>query len=62
MVAEQYRKLRDVLGDDTLRRVLDLKLEGYEREEIAARLGCTVRTVTRKLDVIRQTWLREGPV
>jgi ECF sigma factor len=33
--------------------------EGYEREEIAARLGCTVRTVTRKLDVIRQTWLRE---
>jgi DNA-directed RNA polymerase specialized sigma24 family protein len=59
MVAEQYRSLRDVLGDDSLRQVLDLKLEGYEREEIAARLGCTVRTVTRKLDVIRQTWLRE---
>jgi DNA-directed RNA polymerase specialized sigma24 family protein len=61
MVAEQYRRLRDVLGDDTLRRVLDLKLEGYDREEIAARLGCTVRTVTRKLDVIRQTWLRDDP-
>jgi DNA-directed RNA polymerase specialized sigma24 family protein len=59
IIAEQYRKLREELGDNSLRQVLDLRLEGYEREEIAARLGCTVRTVTRKLDVIRQTWLRE---
>jgi DNA-directed RNA polymerase specialized sigma24 family protein len=57
LVAEQYRRLRDALGDDSLRQVLDLRLEGYDREEIAARLGCAVRTVTRKLDVIRQTWL-----
>jgi DNA-directed RNA polymerase specialized sigma24 family protein len=59
LVAEQYRRLRDGLGDDTLRRVLDLRLEGYSREEIAERLGCAVRTVTRKLDVIRQAWLGE---
>jgi DNA-directed RNA polymerase specialized sigma24 family protein len=58
MFADECRRLRDKLGDDTLRAVLDLKLEGYENEEIAARLGCTVRTVVRKLDVIRQTWLR----
>ncbi|MGP0068028.1 MAG: ECF-type sigma factor [Isosphaeraceae bacterium] len=57
MVIEQYQSLRDRLEDDTLRQVLDLRLEGYDREEIAARLGCAVRTVTRKLDVIRQTWL-----
>ena len=57
MVAEQYRRLRASLGDDSLRQVLDLRLEGFDREEIAARLGCAVRTVTRKLDVIRQTWL-----
>ncbi|SRR5579883_486690 len=57
LVAEQYRRLRDALGDDSLRQVLDLRLEGFDREEIAARLGCAVRTVTRKLDVIRQTWL-----
>jgi DNA-directed RNA polymerase specialized sigma24 family protein len=57
LVAEQYRRLRAALGDEGLRQVLDLRLEGYDRKEIAARLGCTVRTVTRKLDVIRQTWL-----
>jgi DNA-directed RNA polymerase specialized sigma24 family protein len=57
MVAEEYERLRDALDDDVLRRVLDLRLEGHDRREIAARLGCTVRTVTRKLDLIRQTWL-----
>jgi DNA-directed RNA polymerase specialized sigma24 family protein len=61
MVIEQYRRLRDGLGDDMLRQVLDLRLEGYDREEIAARLGCAVRTVTRKLVVIRQTWLENEP-
>ena len=61
MVIEQYHSLRDGLGDDTLRQVLDLRLEGYDREEIAGRLGCAVRTVTRKLDVIRQTWLENEP-
>ncbi len=57
LVAEKHLRLRDTLGDDSLRQVLDLRLEGHEREEIAARLGCAVRTVTRKLDVVRQTWL-----
>ena len=57
MVAERYRRLREALGDDSLRQVLDLRLEGYNRAEIAAALGCAERTVTRKLDVIRWTWL-----
>jgi DNA-directed RNA polymerase specialized sigma24 family protein len=57
MVIEQYRRLRGALANDTLRQVLDLRLEGYDREEIAARLGCAVRTVTRNLDLIRQAWL-----
>jgi hypothetical protein len=61
MVIEQYRWLRAELEDDMLRQVLDLRLEGYDREEIASRLGCAVRTVTRKLDVIRQTWLENEP-
>jgi DNA-directed RNA polymerase specialized sigma24 family protein len=58
LVADQYRRLRDGLGDDSLRQVLDLRLEGYLQEEIAARMGCALRTVARKLDVIRETWLR----
>jgi DNA-directed RNA polymerase specialized sigma24 family protein len=59
MLVEQYERLRTELGDDMLRRVLDLRLEGYDREEIAAKLGCAVRTVTRKLDVIRQALLEK---
>src|SRR5262249_17818616 len=46
MIAEQYRQLRDELGDESLRQVLDLRLEGHTREEIASRMGCAVRTVT----------------
>jgi DNA-directed RNA polymerase specialized sigma24 family protein len=57
MVAEEHRRLRDTLGNAALRRVLDLRLEGYTREEIAKQMGCAVASVKRKLDVIRQTWL-----
>jgi hypothetical protein len=62
MVAEQYRKLRDALGDDALREVLDLRLQGYGRAEIAARQDCVERTVTRRLDVIRRIALEEDIV
>jgi RNA polymerase sigma factor (sigma-70 family) len=57
-VVEQYRRLRDGLRTEDLRQVLDLRLEGYTREEIAERLGCAERTVKRKLDLIRETWLQ----
>ena len=57
LVAEEYRRLRSRLADDSLRLVLDMSLEGYGRAEIAQRMGCTVKTVARKLDVIRTVWL-----
>ena len=44
--------------DRGARQVLDLRLEGYTREEIAERLGCAERAVRRKLDVIREAWLQ----
>jgi DNA-directed RNA polymerase specialized sigma24 family protein len=53
MLADEYRSLREGLGDESIRRVFDLRMEGHSREEIAARLGCAVRTVARKLDLIR---------
>jgi DNA-directed RNA polymerase specialized sigma24 family protein len=59
MVIDEYRRLRGRLSSDSLRQVLDLRLEGYTREEIAERLGCAERAVKRKLDVIRDTWLSE---
>jgi DNA-binding CsgD family transcriptional regulator len=33
-------------------------MEGYTNEEIAARLDCGVRTVERKLKLIRVLWER----
>ncbi len=56
MVADEYRHLREVLGDDSLRRVLDLRLAGYAHKEIAQRMGVSGRTVTRKLELIRREW------
>ena len=57
ILAEDYRRLIDDLGDDDLRRVAVWRMEGYTGDEIAARLGCARRTVARRLDLIRATWL-----
>jgi DNA-directed RNA polymerase specialized sigma24 family protein len=57
MVVDEYRRLRDGLKGEALRRVLDLRLEGYTRAEIAQSLGCSERTVKRKLELIREAWL-----
>ncbi|MGO8903190.1 MAG: ECF-type sigma factor [Isosphaeraceae bacterium] len=56
MAAEKYRKRVESLGDDTLRRIAERKLEGYTSQEIADRLSCALRTVTLKLELIRKTW------
>ena len=56
MVAEQCNHLLEVLGDESLRRIATLKMEGYTGEEIAEQLGCSLRTVANKLKLIRMTW------
>jgi hypothetical protein len=61
MVAEQYCRLLDILGDETLRRVAVWRLEGYTGEEIAAKLGCARRTVAFRLELIRKIWQGEAP-
>jgi DNA-directed RNA polymerase specialized sigma24 family protein len=59
MVAEEYARRLAGLPDESLRQVARLKLEGYENREIAARLGCGLRTVARRLEVIRWAWQDE---
>jgi DNA-directed RNA polymerase specialized sigma24 family protein len=44
------------LGDDRLREVALLKLEGSTGEEIAERLQVARRTVVRRLQRIRERW------
>jgi DNA-directed RNA polymerase specialized sigma24 family protein len=57
MVAEEFQRLLDALEDDGLRDVAVRRMEGYTCDEIADRLGCARRTVARRLDLIRKTWL-----
>jgi DNA-directed RNA polymerase specialized sigma24 family protein len=59
-VAEECRRLLDLLGEDDLRAVALHKMEGYTVDEIAAKLGCAPRTVARKLGLIRGLWEKAG--
>lgn len=53
---EQFESLLNQLGDDTLREIADAKFQGFSNEEIAEKIGKNVRTVERKLALIRQIW------
>jgi DNA-directed RNA polymerase specialized sigma24 family protein len=47
------------LRDETLRKVAELHLDGFNGLEIASKLGVSDRTVQRKLELIRKAWERE---
>ncbi len=58
-VADLCQRLLDRLEDPQLREIAALKLEGYNHEEIAQRLGYVRRTIQRKLLLIREIWRAE---
>jgi DNA-directed RNA polymerase specialized sigma24 family protein len=58
-VAEECRRLLDLLGDERLQALAVARMEGYSNEELAARLGVAPRTVERKLQKIRELWAQE---
>jgi RNA polymerase sigma factor (sigma-70 family) len=58
-MSEECERLLRGLGDEELKSVALLRMEGYSVEEIAARLGCVARTVKRKLQLIRDIWEKE---
>jgi DNA-directed RNA polymerase specialized sigma24 family protein len=59
MMDETCEQMMERLGDDTLKNVALLKLEGLTNREIAERLRCNERTVERKLGLIRKKWEKE---
>jgi DNA-directed RNA polymerase specialized sigma24 family protein len=56
---EACENLLGALGDETLRNIAILKMQGFTIEEIAAQTGCTKRAVERRLEIIRRTWREE---
>jgi DNA-directed RNA polymerase specialized sigma24 family protein len=59
-VVDECRHPLESLGDEDLRTVALLRMEGYTNDQIAERLGCGLRSVERKLARIRARWLSEG--
>jgi RNA polymerase sigma factor (sigma-70 family) len=61
-MAEQCEHLLRALDDEQLRRVALLRMEGWTVKEIAQEMGCSDKTVKRRLAVIRALWEKEaGP-
>lgn len=47
------------LPSDEMRQIALLKLEGLSDAEVGTRLGCSRRTVQRRLEIVRRNWLKQ---
>jgi RNA polymerase sigma factor (sigma-70 family) len=61
MMAEECRRLLERLADPDLQALALAKMEGYTNKEIAQRLECSVRSVERRLHLIRKKWEQDQP-
>lgn len=57
---EECQRLLASLKEPVLRKIAEFRLEGYANREIANHIGISVRSVDRKLRLIRDTWKRES--
>jgi DNA-directed RNA polymerase specialized sigma24 family protein len=55
-MGEQYAALLQRLPDERLRNIAIAKMHGHSHEEIAVQLSVSVRTIERKLNLIRGYW------
>ena len=55
-VSEESERLLSLLPDETFRQLALLKMEGHNNKETAEQLGCGLRTVERRLRLIRSIW------
>ncbi|MEM1228029.1 MAG: ECF-type sigma factor [Planctomycetota bacterium] len=46
---------------DELRRITEMKLEGFTDREVASELRLSPRTIRRKLELIRRAWIKLDP-
>jgi RNA polymerase sigma factor (sigma-70 family) len=57
LLEEEHAQFLTRLRDDTLRAIVEWKLEGHTNAHIAELLGVSIPTVRRKLRLIHLTWL-----
>jgi DNA-directed RNA polymerase specialized sigma24 family protein len=56
ILAEECRRLLDGLEDPQLKALALAKVEKYTNKELSERFQCSVRTIERGLQMIRQRW------
>ena len=59
-LSEESGRLFSLLPDEAMRSLALLKMEGYSNKEAAAKLQYGLRTVERRLGLIRQIWEEQG--
>ena len=58
MLHEELEARIGLLADPKLRELALLKLEGYTNLEIASKFDCSLRSIERKLELIRDKWTK----
>jgi DNA-directed RNA polymerase specialized sigma24 family protein len=56
---ELSEQLLGALTIDNLKTIAIWRMAGYSNEEMAKKLGCSIRTVERKLNLIREIWSKQ---
>ena len=59
VMEEQHRRLLEMLPNGILRQIAIGRLQGGSNEDIAAQMKLSVRSVERKLKLIRERWHQE---
>ena len=57
----EFESLLNQLEDSELQRIALLRFEGYGNKEIADELDCSLRSVERRLQLIRRIWEEQSP-
>jgi DNA-directed RNA polymerase specialized sigma24 family protein len=55
-IAVAAEQMTEGLGDEVLRQIVFLKLQGYTDKEVAGKLGVVEKTIARKRDRIKAIW------
>ena len=59
-VSESCAQLLNAIPDEMMRKIVLLKFQGSTNGEVAQEMNCTRRTIERKLERIRRTWVEAG--
>ena len=61
LAKDECRRMISLLSRNELKVVAVLKVDGHTNEEIAEIVGCTRRSIQRRLNLIRDIWANELP-